>query len=88
MVPLKPRARGGRESHTPLSLTHLSMDEGRFLVRTKDTGLDTYALSMVVQGKIVHHLLEKVDGYYRVNGKEVGRFGTLQELIHALRKER
>eukprot|EP00054_Salpingoeca_dolichothecata_P021801 m.140763 g.140763 ORF g.140763 m.140763 type:complete len:516 (+) comp24121_c0_seq2:37-1584(+) len=64
------------------------MEEGLFLVRAKDSATETFALSMVVQGNFVHHLLEKVEGFFQVNQHQLGMCTSLVELINFLRLPR
>ena len=62
------------------------MQNGLFLVRTKDSSKGAYVLSMVLMTQPIHHLLEKSDsGVYLVNGQPFGSFTQVADLIKSMR---
>lgn len=79
------------------------MEEGRFLVREKPGGVETYAVSMVVNGMPAHHLIERLGTAFcvcsrlngivpvtvlQVNGQPFDHTLNLGDLIQKMRAQR
>eukprot|EP00051_Salpingoeca_urceolata_P034432 m.25087 g.25087 ORF g.25087 m.25087 type:complete len:432 (-) comp7732_c0_seq1:28-1323(-) len=63
-------------------------NEGSFLVRSKPGDIEQYALSMTVNGRPIHHLIERSGPVLLVNGRTFGGCSTLPQLIQFLRSPR
>jgi len=51
------------------------LDDGRFLVRSRDNKVGEYVLCVVYKGKPTHHLIAKnPDGIYCINKKSYGEY--------------
>lgn len=58
------------------------LDDGRFLVRTRENKPGEYVLCVVYKGKPTHHLIAKnAEGIYAINKKTYGNNKTIEEVI-------
>ena len=59
------------------------LDEGRFLVRTRDNKPGEYVLCVVYKGKPTHHLIAKNEaGIYAINKKTFGEYNKVNRVSH------
>ena len=57
------------------------LDEGRFLVRTRDNKPGEYVLCVVYKGKPTHHLIAKNEaGIYAINKKTFGEYNKVNRV--------
>lgn len=91
-----------RQGHTALPFVHgpdmdriraemllrrFGPSEGLFLVRTKDAAAGVFALSLLVRGQPVHHLLERTADGFAINSQPFRGCPTLMHLVHGLRQK-
>jgi len=67
-------------------LTEAGLDDGRYLVRSREGKKTEFVLGVVYKGKPTHHLITKVDGNYQINKKSYGDFAKVSLLIGQLQK--
>jgi hypothetical protein len=59
--------------------------DGTYMVRERDDGSESYALTVVYKKKPTHHLLMRNEnGQWVVRGHDVGTWSTMQELVAGL----
>lgn len=57
------------------------LDDGRFLVRTRDNKPGEYVLCVVYKGKPTHHLIAKNEaGIYAINKKTFGEYNKVNRV--------
>eukprot|EP00039_Didymoeca_costata_P018413 m.333341 g.333341 ORF g.333341 m.333341 type:complete len:394 (-) comp17127_c0_seq1:92-1273(-) len=65
-------------------IANAGLDDGRFLLRSREGKPDQYVLCVVYKGKPTHHLISKGENGFIINKKKYGDHNTVQELISQL----
>lgn len=68
-------------------MTKAGLDDGRYLVRSREGKKTEFVLGVVYKGRPTHHLITKVDGNYLINKKSYGTHAKVSALIATLQKK-